>query len=74
MAIIRAPVATVNGLLAIDEDFLRKHAGVTDFDKYSIVPGSSPRRIMPLEFPDLSVAEQNDEGDRVDSTLLRSKL
>ena len=57
-----APAATVNGLLEIDEDFLRKYVGVTDFSKYTLVPGSSPRRIMPVEFPSLRVAEQDDEG------------
>ena len=54
---IRAPPADVNGLLALDEDFLRTK-GVTDFSKYALVPGSSPRRIMPAAFPDLNVAEQ----------------
>jgi hypothetical protein len=44
---------------------------VTDFSKYSVVPGTSPRRIMPAEFPDLSVKEQDDEGKRMDSTKLR---
>ena len=65
---IRAPTETVNGLLELDEDFLRKYNGVTDFSKYSLVPGTMPRRIMPAEFPDLTVAEQDDEGRRVDST------
>ncbi|KAH7402754.1 hypothetical protein BKA66DRAFT_507633 [Pyrenochaeta sp. MPI-SDFR-AT-0127] len=74
LAMIRAPVPEVNGQLELDEDFLRKQ-GVTDFDKYSVVPGSSPRRIMPAEFPDLTVKEQDDEGRRMDSTKLRaSKL
>jgi len=73
IAMINAPVKTVNGLLDTDEDFLRLHAGITDFSKYSLVPGSTPRRIMPKEFPDLTVAEQDDEGDRVDSTASRSK-
>ena len=66
-----APPGKVNGLLDLDEDFLRSHAGVTDFSKYSLVPGSSPRRIMPVRFPDLTVDEQNDEGKRVDSVQLR---
>ncbi|KAJ5936171.1 hypothetical protein N7454_005469 [Penicillium verhagenii] len=70
---LRAPVTTVNGLLDTDEDFLRK-CGVTDFSKYSIVPGSTPRRIMPAEFPVLEVAEQDDEGQRMDSTVLRAKI
>jgi hypothetical protein len=61
----------VNGCLELDEDFLRK-TGVTDFDKYSVVPGGKPRRIMPATFPDLTVAEQNDEGRRMDSNVLRA--
>jgi hypothetical protein len=62
LALLRAPAATVNGLLAVDEDFLREYAGVTDFSKYAVVPGSNPRRIMPVEFPSLRVAEQDDVG------------
>jgi hypothetical protein len=72
---LQAPPKVVNGLLTLDEDFLRKHAGITDFGKYSVVAGTSPRRIMPAKFPDLTVAEQDDEGRRTDSTKLRaSKL
>jgi hypothetical protein len=72
---LRAPATTVNGLLELDEDFLSKYAGVTDVSKYSVVPGSNPRRIMPVEFPDLRVAERHDEGMRADSTVLkRSKI
>lgn len=76
LAMLRAPVETVNGLLDTDEDFLRNFCGVTDFSKYSVVEGSKPRRIMPQQFPDLTVEEQADEGKRVDSTRLRvsSKL
>jgi hypothetical protein len=70
---LRSPVETVNGLLELDEDFLRKYCGVTDFSKYSVIPGASPRRIMPSVLPDLTVAEQDDEGKRVDSTKLRSE-
>jgi hypothetical protein len=70
---LRSPVPEVNGCLELDEDFLRKK-GVTDFGKYSLVEGASPRRIMPAEFPDLRVREQDDEGRRVDSTALRAKL
>jgi NAD(P)-dependent dehydrogenase (short-subunit alcohol dehydrogenase family) len=73
LAMLRSEVREVNGGLELDEDFLRKK-GVTDFAKYSVVEGTSPRRIMPAEFPDLSVAEQDDEGKRVDSTALRAKL
>ncbi|KAK1831772.1 hypothetical protein QBC39DRAFT_306530 [Podospora conica] len=68
LGILRAPAGVVNGKLELDEDFLRREGGVTDFDKYSVVPGSKPRRIMPVELPDLSVREQDDEGDRFDSS------
>lgn len=67
---LAAPVATVNGKLELDEDFLRS-TGVTDFEKYALVPGANPRRIMPAKLPDLTVAEQDDEGRRMDSTKLR---
>ncbi|GKT80943.1 short chain dehydrogenase [Colletotrichum tofieldiae] len=67
LAILRAPARKVNGELVLDEDFLRDHAGVTDFSKYALVPGSQPRRIMPAELPDLTVKEQDDEGKRYDS-------
>ncbi|KAF2751966.1 NAD(P)-binding protein [Sporormia fimetaria CBS 119925] len=73
LAMIKAPVDTVNGELELDEDFLRK-AGVTNFDKYNLVAGSRPRRIMPAEFPDLKVKEHDDEGTRMDSTKLRAKI
>jgi len=69
---IKAPTSTVNGLLDLDEDFLRNHCGVTDFSKYSLVPGATPRRIMPMKFPDLRVEEEDDEGVRMDSA--KSKL
>ncbi|RDL39356.1 putative Hydroxysteroid dehydrogenase-like protein 2 [Venustampulla echinocandica] len=72
LAMIRAPVADVNGLLDTDEDFLRNHEGVSDFSKYSVVPGATTRRIMPQEFPDLTVAEQADEGRRTDSAKMRA--
>lgn len=68
LGILRAPAAKVNGELVLDEDFLREHCGVTDFSKYNVVPGANPRRIMPQKLPDLTVAEQADEGQRVDST------
>lgn len=74
LAILRAPPSVVNGELLLDEDFLREHAGVTDFSPYNVVPGSSPRRIMPLALPDLTVAEQADEGKRYDSTQKKAKL
>lgn len=68
---IRAPAEKVNGLIDLDEDFLRNFCGVTDFSKYSLVPGSTPRRIMPASFPTLEVAEQDDEGKRMDSAAAR---
>ena len=71
LAMIRTPVPVVNGLLDLDEDFLRQHCGITDFSKYSLVPGANPRRIMPKQFSTLEVEEQNDQGKRVDSTQIR---
>ncbi|KAG6365352.1 hypothetical protein INS49_006962 [Diaporthe citri] len=71
LAMLGAPAPVVNGQLLLDEDFLRAHAGVSDFSKYSVVPGSTPRRIMPMELPDLTVKEQDDEGKRVDSAKSR---
>ncbi|KAF1948323.1 NAD(P)-binding protein [Byssothecium circinans] len=73
VAMLRATVSEVNGQLELDEDFLRKK-GVTDFQKYNVVPGSTPRRIMPAEFPDLTVKEQTEEGRRMDSAKLRSRM
>ncbi len=70
---LRAPAADVNGRLELDEDFLRRHEGVDDFSRYSVVPGANPRRIMPLQLPDLSVAEQDDEGRRDDSAAAGAK-
>jgi hypothetical protein len=36
LAIINSPTMDVNGKCVLDEDFLRAHEGVTDFDKYSV--------------------------------------
>ncbi|KAJ5193120.1 hypothetical protein N7449_009262 [Penicillium cf. viridicatum] len=74
LAMLRAPHQVVNGLLDTDEDFLREKCGVSDFSKYSVIPGSTPRRIMPVKFPVLEVAEQDDEGQRMDSTKVRAKI
>lgn len=73
LAMLRAPTEKVNGLVDTDEDFLRRECGYTeeDFERYNVVPGHEPRRIMPKRFPDLSVEEQNDEGVRKDSVKLR---
>ena len=73
LAMLRAPASTVNGRLELDEDFLRE-TGVTDFSTYSVVQGSSPRRIMPAVLPDLTVSEQADEGRRYDSSKNKSRL
>jgi NAD(P)-dependent dehydrogenase (short-subunit alcohol dehydrogenase family) len=70
LAMLEAPAGDVNGCLELDEDFLRKR-GVTEFGKYALVEGANPRRIMPAEFPNLRVAEQDDEGRRMDSAKLR---
>jgi hypothetical protein len=74
LEMLRAPASKVNGRLELDEDYLRSDAGVTDFTKYSVVPGSSPRRIMPAQLPDLTVKEQDDEGKRMNSADRRAKL
>lgn len=72
LAILHSPAKDVNGHCLLDEDFLREHEGISDFSKYALVEGSTPRRIMPVKFPDLSVEEQDDEGRRMDSTSLRA--
>jgi hypothetical protein len=74
LAMLRAPASSVNGRLELDEDYLRSDVGVTDFSKYSVVPGASPRRIMPAQLPDLTVKEQDDEGKRMNSAEGKSKL
>lgn len=71
---LRAPASSVNGRLELDEDYLRSDAGVMDFSKYSIVPGATPRRIMPAQLPDLTVKEQDDEGKRTSSVEDKPKL
>lgn len=70
LTMLRAPTSEINGCLELDEDFLRKK-GIVDFEKYNLVPGATPRRIMPAEFPDLTVKEQDDEGRRMDSAKAR---
>jgi NAD(P)-dependent dehydrogenase (short-subunit alcohol dehydrogenase family) len=74
LAMLKAPAESVNGRLELDEDFLRTDAGVSDFSKYSLIPGSTPRRIMPQRLPDLTVAEQDDEGKRMNSAKDMAKL
>jgi hypothetical protein len=75
LEMLKVPAHVVNGQLELDEDFLRKRCGVSDFSKYSVVQGASPRRIMPAKLPDLTVGEQYDEGKRYDSTKgLKSRI
>ncbi|KAI0593948.1 short chain dehydrogenase family protein [Biscogniauxia sp. FL1348] len=76
LAVLRAPAPAVNGRLELDEDYLRSDTGVVDFARYALVPGAEPRRIMPAKLPDLTVAEQDDEGVRMDSAAAerRAKL
>ena len=71
VAMLKAETGRVNGLVDLDEDFLRREGGVTEFGGYSVVEGARPRRIMPREFPSLEVEEQEDEGRRVESSKLR---
>ncbi len=52
-------VSVVNGRTLIDEDFLRETGTVTDFSVYRCDPSTEPQRMMPLKFPDLTVAEQD---------------
>ena len=70
LAMLDAAPEVINGQLELDEDFLRRHTGIIDFSKYSVVAGASPRRIMPRHFPTLLVNEQDDEGKRMDSARL----
>ena len=73
LALLRAPAESVNGRVVLDEDYLRSECGYqdADFERYSVVPGSRPRRIMPRVFPSLEVEEQADEGVRMDSVVMR---
>ena len=71
VAMLKAETGRVNGLVDLDEDFLRREGGLREFGGYSVVEGARPRRIMPREFPSLEVEEQEDEGRRVDSGKLR---
>jgi len=65
-AIVKAPVAEVNGRCVLDEDILRGH-GATDVEPYNLVPGGTPWRLMPAEMPSLRIREQEDEQRRVAS-------
>ena len=44
-ALFTTPAAEITGQWLIDEDFLRQHAGVQDFDQYACVPGT--KDLMP---------------------------
>ena len=52
------------GATLIDEDYLRSQ-GVTDFAQYRVDPKSEPPRMMPKVFPDLTVAEENQEAFKI---------
>ncbi|EPS41979.1 hypothetical protein H072_4037 [Dactylellina haptotyla CBS 200.50] len=69
LEIIGSPAEEVSGRLELDEDFLRTK-GVTDFSKYNVVPGANPRRMLPAVLPILTVPEEDDEGNRIDSSKL----
>lgn len=73
LGLLKAPAESVNGRVVLDEDYLRSDWGYTDgdFERYSVVRGSVPRRIMPRVFPSLEVEEQDEEGVRMDSVVLR---
>ena len=43
-AIVRHEPSSLSGQALLDEPFLRSQ-GVSDFDRYNVVPGSSPRRL-----------------------------
>lgn len=49
----------LNGQALIDEDYLQS-VGVTDFTKYRADPNFEPQRMMPKNFPDLTVAEEDE--------------
>lgn len=51
----------MNGQCFIDQDILMK-LGYIDFSSYQCVSGYEPPRMMPKEFPNLSVKEQDDRG------------
>ncbi|KAI1505589.1 short chain dehydrogenase family protein [Biscogniauxia marginata] len=71
LAVLRSPARSVNGRLELDEDYLRSDWGAADFSSYALAPGAQPRRIMPAVLPDLTVAEQDDEGTARDSSKER---
>lgn len=73
LEMLRTPAEQINGCLELDEDFLRKK-GVTDFSKYSVVPGANPRRMLPATLPVLTVPEEEEEVFRIDSTKVKSNL
>lgn len=72
---LRAPAVSVNGMLELDEDFLRNACGISDFSRYSFIEGTVPAQIMPQQFASLLVDKSHDEGQRVDSKdFILSKL
>lgn len=63
-AILDEPTQKYNGRALIDEDLLRE-IGVKDFSKYRCDPNQEPPRMMPKEFPDLTVKEKDDLKSKI---------
>jgi hypothetical protein len=63
----------VSGKTWLDEDYLGELKGIRDFSGYAVKQGVQVRRIMPRRLPILEVEEEDDEGDRMDSTQLRKQ-
>jgi len=53
----------IEGRALIDDDYLRERWGYKDEDfiKYRLDPNIEPRRAVPKKFPDLTVAEEDEE-------------
>eukprot|EP01099_Mayorella_cantabrigiensis_P007747 TRINITY_DN7004_c0_g1_i1.p1 TRINITY_DN7004_c0_g1~~TRINITY_DN7004_c0_g1_i1.p1 ORF type:complete len:291 (-),score=62.30 TRINITY_DN7004_c0_g1_i1:75-947(-) len=52
------PNGALNGLALIDEDYLRTK-GITNFTQYRVDPEHEPPRMLPVKFPSLKVAEED---------------
>ncbi|CAD5117676.1 unnamed protein product [Dimorphilus gyrociliatus] len=66
--LVDEPTQKYNGKVLLDEDILRDN-GVTDFTKYRCDPNQEPARMMPKNFPDLSVAKQEEQMTGFKSNL-----
>lgn len=69
---LKTPASELSGRLELDEDFFRPEASPS-LSKYSLVLGTTPRRTIPAEIPDLNVAEDG-EGVRTDSSKARRSV